>query len=241
MSFAALGAVASWPRMEARARGLAYEIADMHNGVTGLCCPSIAYLAMRLDSTPRTVQRLIRHLEEMGVIERHARFSGHRQTTSSYVFHRFPGEGDKSDMGDKDVTLGGDKDVTQNQEEGIRKKNQEGDVQTPLTGRSRIPYQKIVDLYHEILPELRTVEKVTAARRSQIGARWKSDLTELDHWRNYFLDVRRSKFLMGKCSPNPKTGKVFVADFNFLIAESSFVNIAEGKYHDFPLRRADRS
>ena len=128
MSFAALGAVSSWPRMEARARGLAYELADCHNAATGLCCPSVAYLARRLDTSERTVQRLLRNLEELGVVECHPRFDGQRQTTSTYAFYVFSGEGDKIVTGGGDIfdTPEGDKDDTQNQEEVIRKKEYMG-------------------------------------------------------------------------------------------------------------------
>ena len=71
----------------------------------------------------------------------------------------------------------------------------------PAKPRSRrhpnCPFEDIVSLYHEILPELRAVEKLTTKRRDYIRQRWQEDLPTLDHWRNYFSFVRKSKFLMG--------------------------------------------
>lgn len=155
MSFTALGAVASWPRMEARARGLAYELADCHNAVTGLCCPSVAYLAKRLDTSERTIQRLLRNLEQLGVVECHARYDGQRQTTTSYAFSAWEGdksvtgEGDKivTGEGDKDDTIGGDKVVTQNQEEVIRKEEYIGNAAKPRGQTWKKPTVEEVSAY----------------------------------------------------------------------------------------------
>lgn len=97
----------------------------------------------------------------------------------------------------------------------------------PLPGKSdNCPHQAIVDLYHEILPELARVKDLTEKRQKHLRARWRSDsrFQALDWWRRYFSHVRGSPFLMGA-----KTD--FQAGFDFLIKPDSFQKVLEGVYH----------
>jgi hypothetical protein len=105
------------------------------------------------------------------------------------------------------------------------------DSDAPKRKIQNCPVQKIIDLYHEILlPELPAVEKVTKTREGYIRQRWLQDLQELDHWRNYFQDVRRSNFLMGRV--DGRDGKPpFRADLEWLTRPGNFTKVAEGKYH----------
>jgi len=94
-----------------------------------------------------------------------------------------------------------------------------------------VPYQKIVDLYHEILPTLPKIEKLTATRKSQIRQRWlQSDLPDLNNWENYFDYISQSKFLMGMTPPN-NGQKPFKATLEWLTKEGNFVKVTEGNYH----------
>ena len=94
-----------------------------------------------------------------------------------------------------------------------------------------IPYQKIVDLYHSMLPSLPACRKLTAKRKAQIRARWLSgDIDGMDGWESYFKAVSRSDFLMGKTQPT-NGRKAFMADLEWITNESNFTKIWEGKYH----------
>jgi hypothetical protein len=95
----------------------------------------------------------------------------------------------------------------------------------------QIPYAKIVDLYHEVLPSLPQIQILNSKRRSHISARWRTALPNLDRWREYFEHISESPFLMGKTAPKNGHDKVFVADFDWIINETNFTKIAEGKYH----------
>jgi len=106
-------------------------------------------------------------------------------------------------------------------------------VETPTESppqRSICPYQKIISLYHTILPELPQVVDLTDKRKRAISARWKNGMHGLENWDNYFQHVRESKFLMGKVDP-PRGRKQFLADIDFLIREATIVSTQEGKYH----------
>ena len=101
-----------------------------------------------------------------------------------------------------------------------------------------VPYQDVVDLYHELLPELPKCLKLTEPRKRLIRARWKDKASvpdehgqpvevkcnDLDFWRRYFNFVRGSPFLMGQ------TDAGFRANLDFLLKPQKMVNTLEGFY-----------
>ena len=92
------------------------------------------------------------------------------------------------------------------------------------------PYAAIVDLYHERLPTLPRVEKLTETRRGYLRQRWSEDLPTLEAWGNYFADVARSEFLTGKAQG--RDGKPpFRATLEWLTRPGNFAKVAEGNYH----------
>jgi DNA-binding transcriptional regulator YhcF (GntR family) len=94
-----------------------------------------------------------------------------------------------------------------------------------------IPYHKIVELYHQALPMLPKVQKLTKKREGQIGARWRSgDLPDLETWKEYFEFCAKSPFLTGKSDPVPGHAK-WRADLEWLTNEGNFVKVWEKKYH----------
>ncbi len=94
------------------------------------------------------------------------------------------------------------------------------------------PTQSIVDLYHEILPELPSVLIISDTRRRTLATRWKENAAhqEMDFWREYFQTVKASKFLTGNV-PGRNGGKPFRASFDWLINSSNFVKVVEGNYN----------
>lgn len=94
-----------------------------------------------------------------------------------------------------------------------------------------IPYQKIIALYHEHLPTLPKVLKLTSTRKGQIAARWKSgDIPDLETWESYFKFVSQSPFLMGHVAPKPGYSQ-FIADLEWITNETNFTKIWEKKFH----------
>ena len=88
------------------------------------------------------------------------------------------------------------------------------------------PQQKIVDLYHEVLPELPPIKEWNEPRQKLLRKRWKDDTKRqtLDWWKNFFEYIRGSPFLMGD-----KTD--FQANLEWLIRPKNFAKIIEGNYH----------
>ncbi len=92
------------------------------------------------------------------------------------------------------------------------------------------PYQAIVNLYHESLPQLPKVYKLNDGRRRRIKALWEEELESLNSWGNYFRHIAGSDFLMGRS--RGRDGAPFLASFDFIIHPAKFIKIAEEQYHD---------
>lgn len=93
-----------------------------------------------------------------------------------------------------------------------------------------VPFSKIVDLYHEKLPELPRCVKLTNQRKGYIRQRWQEDLPDMEEWSKYFEIVKQSKFLLGKVKGSDNRPP-FRADLAWLCKPENIVKIIEGKYH----------
>ncbi|MGB1317124.1 MAG: helix-turn-helix domain-containing protein [Flavobacteriales bacterium] len=88
----------------------------------------------------------------------------------------------------------------------------------------------IVDLYHEKLPKLPKVSKLTKQRKGFIQQRIREDLKTKTEWENYFDWISQSDFLMGRATP--KEGQPpFMADLEWICRPSNYAKITEEKYH----------
>ncbi len=115
---------------------------------------------------------------------------------------------------------------------------------TPLKGRvarGDVPYQKIVDLYHEHCPTLPRVKALSDKRKAHLRSRWttfevlrgegkKAELIKfdsLDNWVRYFKFITdHCPFMLGK------NDRAWLANFDFCIRESAMVDVMENKYVD---------
>lgn len=99
-------------------------------------------------------------------------------------------------------------------------------------GRPPCPQQRIVALYHEILPELRQVRDWNETRRRLLARRWAEhpERQELGWWRGFFEYVRGSDFLMGKATG--RDGRPFDCDLEWLVRPTNFAKVIEGKYEN---------
>lgn len=105
------------------------------------------------------------------------------------------------------------------------------------------PYQAIVDLYHEAMPENPRCKILNKSRQAAIKARWAeaakltckpfgyATLSEgLAAWRQFFEICAGSDFLTGK-APGSNGRPSFIADIDFLMSPSGFAKTLENKYH----------
>jgi len=108
----------------------------------------------------------------------------------------------------------------------IRAQNESVNTDSSVPGQN-CPHQKIVDLYHQILPELPPVRDITPSRQKSLRARWRSHkrFQNMKFWSDFFELVSTSDFLMGRA-------KDWQADFDFMIRASKFQKIIEGGYQN---------
>jgi hypothetical protein len=121
--------------------------------------------------------------------------------------------------------------------------------QEPLTNRKTIlveskippcPHSEIINIYHEVLPELPRVVSWNKTREGYLKQRWRQMFIEfeckdtedgLDWFRNdFFVFVKGSKFLTGKVVS--KDRKPFLADLEWMIKPTNFTKIIERKYEN---------
>ena len=100
--------------------------------------------------------------------------------------------------------------------------------------KKKCPHQKIVDLYHKTLPELRRVEKLNDTRKRYLKNLWddESELPKLSDWQSFFELIRESDFLMGRAPPGPNRSKPFSASLEWLTKPANYIKIIERNYHD---------
>lgn len=96
---------------------------------------------------------------------------------------------------------------------------------------SPIPYEKIVDLYHEILPQLSSITFLTDKRKTGIRRlyNYNDQHQSLEWWSDYFKLVSRSNFLMGRIDQSGDHAN-WRCNLDFLININKFVKIVEGEY-----------
>lgn len=108
----------------------------------------------------------------------------------------------------------------------------------PKTVAPPCPHQQILDLYHELLPELPCVKVWNGTRQQHLAARWrerwksKSFSTQaegLAYFRRLFEYIgRECDWLMGRVQG--REGKPFFATLAWIVAPGNFAKIIEGNY-----------
>ena len=96
------------------------------------------------------------------------------------------------------------------------------------------PHQKLVELYHRHCPTLPRVKVLTERRQQFTRQRWREVLDgrgpeeALSWFGKFFERVNRSGFLTGQVANGQR--RAFVADFEWLMRQSNFVKVHEGRY-----------
>lgn len=192
--------------------------------------PGLDSIAVRCGMADKTrVSKITRSLVEKGYLEKQKRgFTGGNE------YKLILPNLDKSANLDKDAMSNLDESAMSNLDDSSKCKEHDTEHDTEQTKvgdqQPKISPNRVVALYHETLPALPRVAKLTKARAGLIRQRIREDLPGEKQWRNFFDYVGQSVFLMGKADPKP--GKPpFLADLEWLCRPANFAKIAEGKYH----------
>jgi len=90
--------------------------------------------------------------------------------------------------------------------------------------QNKVPYQKIVDLYHERCPSYPRVIQVSESRKRHIRARWNQHQGKIDVFATAFQKAESSAFMKGD------NDRRWTADFDWIMNENNMTKILEGKY-----------
>lgn len=106
-------------------------------------------------------------------------------------------------------------------------------------GPPACPHARIVELYHETLPQLARVKTWTGARQKHLQARWRErwmagkyhgQAEGLDYWKRLFVHIREEcDFLMGRV-PGSGGRPSFRAHLGWLVKPENFARLIEGCY-----------
>jgi uncharacterized protein YdaU (DUF1376 family) len=100
------------------------------------------------------------------------------------------------------------------------------------------PHQQVVDLFHQVLPELPKVKIWNTTRQAYLKSRWREMAAQenwetaeqgLEWFKKFFDWIRKSSFLMGKVSS--KDRRPFECELEWLLKLNNFTKVMEGKYH----------
>lgn len=105
------------------------------------------------------------------------------------------------------------------------------------------PHEKLISLYHEVLPTCTRVVEWNGERQALMRARWReqsvsngkrpgyaTEAAGLAFWRRFFTYVEGSVFLTGRAEATQ--GRTpFVATLEWLIRPKNFAKVVEGTYH----------
>ena len=88
------------------------------------------------------------------------------------------------------------------------------------------PHEKIIALYHKILPELPHIQSWPKTSKKNLQMRWREDPKRqtLDQWEAFFKYIAKSDFLMGRVND-------FRADLMWIVLPTNFAKILNQKYH----------
>ncbi len=139
--------------------------------------------------------------------------------------HHNPYDDDNDDDDDNDVLNNTLEKIDPPEKEENKKQEQVLLVERPK-GNNNCPQQEIVALYHEILPELRTMRIWSAKRQRALKSRWREDkeIQTIEWWKRFFERIRNCPWLMGA------NERAWQADLEWMLRPDKFVDIREGKY-----------
>lgn len=97
-----------------------------------------------------------------------------------------------------------------------------------------IPFDQIVEAYHQELPDLPHCSALTKTRKAFVRHRWSEDDAHqnVEWWRGYFQSVNNMPHLKGD------NERGWTADFEWLVRPSNMLKVLEGRYLKRP-RKVD--
>ncbi len=210
----------------------------------GICYPSITTLMKKTSLKKDAVIRSIKGLSEIGIVEKidnsnvckkylkrenqncyKINLKQNKPVANNDLSFKTTGSSKRLEpVANNDQLPVANNDLNRHIEPSIKPSIEKLKQKKAETPKEKIPYDEIVNVYHEVLPELPSVHVLTDKRRKHINATWQKSIKarSLEWWREYFEHVSGIPFLLGS--------KGWKADFEFLTNFNNIVKVIEGKY-----------
>lgn len=105
----------------------------------------------------------------------------------------------------------------------------------PQEDSLKIDYEAVLKIFHDTLPELSQVLKVTEARRKVLRKLWKEYDLNIEKWGAYLRYIAKKCRWMLKDRPDTASGKTWrKRDFDYLITEKCYLSVKEERANDLP-------
>jgi hypothetical protein len=105
----------------------------------------------------------------------------------------------------------------------------------PQEDSLKIDYQAVLKTFHDTLPELPQVLKVTEARRKVLRKLWKEYDLNIEKWGAYLRYIAKKCRWMLEDRPDTTSGKTWrKKDFDYLITEKCYLSVKEERANDLP-------
>jgi len=110
----------------------------------------------------------------------------------------------------------------------VRTDTGNAEAEAGVSPQRLIPVKAILSAYHDKLPMLTAVRKMTDARKRKLKARWCEDVERqtVSYWEKFFAYAAQSDFLTGR------DGRWTACDFEWLIEQGNHIKVLEGKYEN---------
>lgn len=105
----------------------------------------------------------------------------------------------------------------------------------PQEDSLKIDYEAVKKIFHDTLPELPQVLKVTEARRKVLRKLWKEYDLNIEKWGAYLRYIAKKCRWMLEDRPDTTSGKTWrKKDFDYLITEKCYLSVKEERANDLP-------
>ncbi|WP_109393602.1 DNA replication protein [Proteus terrae] len=105
-----------------------------------------------------------------------------------------------------------------------------------------VPYQAIIDAYHEILPEMARIQVVRGTRKNKIRSFWQKCNSEymskhnkpftLENWKGYLSYISANCRWMTESRPNGRGGFWRAKNLDYLITDECYTSVKEDRAND---------
>lgn len=217
----------------------------------GECWPSYQHIADQCEISKRSVMNHIAALCESGLIKKVTR-KGEKGNASNIYFLCLDGATDSpggsannsphgagnspGSATDSPGGSAGDSPRTSHSFEPVNEpvvgESADADSQTKHRSKTKIDYQRVLNSYHNILPEMPAVKILTDTRKKNLRSFWQKFGFNQRRWESYLRYVAENCRWMLEDRPNGSGGFWRRKNLDYLLTERCYVAVKEARAND---------